>query len=72
MNEYRRIYIPLSREEFIALSESARCDYRHPRDQARFIIRAALGGDSPPNAKQKKTTSAKLETANAGGVSITQ
>lgn len=38
-----RITVPLSSDEFIALRESATDSYRHPRDQARFLLRVALG-----------------------------
>lgn len=48
MSEYRRIYVPLSKEEFIALQEKAQCSYRHPRDQARYILRSVLLGDAEP------------------------
>lgn len=40
---YTRIYVPLGRDEFIALRESAENSYRHPRDQARYLLRLALG-----------------------------
>lgn len=43
MNEYRRIYVPLSKEEFVTLQGIASNEYRHPRDQARYLLRQALG-----------------------------
>lgn len=59
MNEYRRIYVPLSQEEFFALSASAQYELRHPRDQARAILRHALGlknnASAPTNSKSAVT-----------------
>lgn len=43
MSEYRRIYVPLSKEEFAALQDVASKEYRGPRDQARHLLRSALG-----------------------------
>lgn len=45
-NQYTRISVPLSQEEFIALSESARQEFRHPRDQARYLLRKILLGNT--------------------------
>lgn len=49
-NRFTRIQVPLSREEYLALYQAAERDYRHPRDQARAILRAVLLGDKagPP------------------------
>jgi len=44
MREYTRITVPLGREEFDALRESAKQDYRHPREQARYLLRKLLLG----------------------------
>lgn len=41
-DRYTRITVPLSLEEFEALRESAQQDYRHPREQARFLLRHLL------------------------------
>ncbi len=43
MSEYTRITVPLSKDEFVALRDTAGSEYRHPRDHARFLLRAALG-----------------------------
>lgn len=48
MDKFRSIYLPLSKEEFIALQLQAISEKRHPRDEARMIIRRALLGDSGP------------------------
>lgn len=37
------IRVPLTHDEFTALSSDATQSLRHPRDQARYIIRTALG-----------------------------
>lgn len=44
MPDQYRITVPLSREEFIALSKTAQDEYRHPREQARYILRSVLLG----------------------------
>jgi hypothetical protein len=50
MNErFTRIQVPLGRDEYAALLRAAMSDYRHPRDQARAILRAALIGGQEPN-----------------------
>lgn len=41
-DRYTRITVPLSQDEFEALRESAQQDYRHPREQARFLLRSLL------------------------------
>ena len=47
---YNRIMVPFDREEWVKLRQTAESDMRHPRDQARFILRQALGlADKPPN-----------------------
>jgi hypothetical protein len=52
-----RINIPVTNEELEALQSFAQRDLRHPRDQARYLLRAAMGmnGDdvqSRTNAKR--------------------
>lgn len=43
MNEYASINVRLSRTEFERLSATAQRELRHPRDQARYLLRLALG-----------------------------
>ena len=43
MKEYAGINVRLSREEFDRLCETAQRDMRLPRDQARYLLRLALG-----------------------------
>ncbi len=38
----QRISITLNSEETAALIESARMDYRHPREQVRYMVRLEL------------------------------
>lgn len=45
MMEYTRITVPLSQDEFEALRNLAFRDYRHPREQARFLLRHILLGE---------------------------
>lgn len=41
---YTRITVPLSKDEFEALQDLARLDYRHPREQARYLLGTLLLG----------------------------
>ena len=47
-----KIYVPMTDEEFVKLVQVANKECRHPRDQARHILRLALlgGSDKPTNA----------------------
>lgn len=49
MNDFTRITVPLSRDEFLALRDAAGMEYRHPREHARWMLRQALGLDTPAN-----------------------
>lgn len=61
MNDrYTRITVPLSREEFEALRTAAQTDYRHPREQARYLLRGVLLGEQ------------SLETNNRHAVTLTE
>lgn len=55
-----RITVPLGSDEFIALRESATGSYRHPRDQARYLLRVALG----LAATDQQTTQAAMPPCN--------
>lgn len=44
MSEFTKIYVPLSRDEFIELAKIASHELRDPRVQARLILRRALFG----------------------------
>ena len=45
MNDYKRITLVLGRDEWERLRQVAERDYRHPRDQARAILRRVLIDD---------------------------
>ena len=49
MTQFTRITVPLGKEEFNALREISDREYRHPRDQARHLLRCALGLVTDPN-----------------------
>lgn len=49
MDSTSRITVSLSRAELEALISNAQRDYRHPRDQARYLLRRALLGEQPPD-----------------------
>ncbi len=57
-DQYTRITVPLSKEEFEALRDSAQLDYRHPRDHARFLLRGLLvrSNTKAANASSANTT----------------
>ena len=64
MNYHTRITVPLSKQEFEALYQSARTDYRHPREQARYILRLALLGAQTQESKNPLTATLAERTAN--------
>ena len=66
MRELTRVSIPLSKDEFFALQERAEKEYRHPRDQARYMLRAALG-----LTDQMKHNGAGLSLASETGAVVT-
>ena len=43
MTYHTKIYVPLGRDEWVALRDMAEGEYRNPRDQARVLLRQALG-----------------------------
>ncbi len=43
MANVTRIFVPIGVEELDALRQAARQDLRNPRDQARHLLRVALG-----------------------------
>lgn len=47
MNRYRSINIRLDQSELDALVAAAESELRNPRDQARLILRNALGMNDP-------------------------
>lgn len=63
-----RITVSLSRAELEALIRDAQRDFRHPRDQARYLLRRALLGDPPPDpppTAKKKNGAQVYETTGA-------
>lgn len=71
MSEYRRITVPLGRDEWQRLTTAADQEYRHPRDQARFILRQALGLAEKPPAAEKHNGAAQAVTGNCGAAVLT-
>ena len=55
-DRYTRITVPLSKEEFEALQDSAQQDYRHPREQARYLLRSLLLNNHSTNANSDAQT----------------
>lgn len=50
MEELTKLQVWLSTSEWEALRSVAQRQYRHPREQARYIIRHALLGDADKSA----------------------
>lgn len=70
---YSRITVPLSREELNALREAADRDYRHPRDQARYLVRQALGlTDKPPSEGKHNGAGTALGSSTGAAVVTVQ
>lgn len=59
----RGIYVPLSLSEFEALRRCAQEDTRPPRDQARFLLRQALGLTDRTATRDNAGVSAKNTTS---------
>lgn len=66
MNRFTRITVPLSKQEWETLQISAAQEYRHPREQARYLIRCALLGDAMPTNNNTGAESAKILAGVAG------
>lgn len=49
MSRQSTINVPLEKSELEALIATARLELRHPRDQARYLLRRALMGEQPPD-----------------------
>lgn len=43
MSAQTRISVPMTQDELTRLLEVSRRELRHPRDQARYMLRSALG-----------------------------
>lgn len=56
MTQFTRITVPLGKDEFFALRENADREYRHPREQARYLLRLALGLADPNKHESAGTT----------------
>lgn len=52
MTTVTRINIPLSADELQSLLEVAKREFRHPRDQARWLLRQALGLEEQSGAAE--------------------
>ena len=64
-DRFTRISVPLSRDEYAALFGAAEREYRHPRDQARAILRAALLRDPPDPATKNEGHADRLDNPGA-------
>jgi hypothetical protein len=44
---YKTLTVPLTEKEWQTLRTIAQCEYRNPRQQAAYLLRLALGLESP-------------------------
>lgn len=72
METMTRISVPVTVEEREALRAAAEQRMLNPRVYARYVLRRALFSKPQRSLQPIKTTSAKLATANAGGVIANQ
>lgn len=63
-----RITVPLGEDERDALVCSASNHFRRPRDQARYLLRLALGLDEPHEATAENSNSAGQVVTDPGAV----
>ena len=68
---YSRITVSLSREELNALRAAADRDFRHPRDQARYLVRQALGLAESPPSEEKHNGAAQVAQLGSGAAVVT-
>ena len=68
---YRTMTIVLSDDEENALRKSAEVDLRRPRDQARYLVRQALGLAEKPPSGGKHNGAAQAVTGNSGAAVMT-
>ena len=59
-----RINVPLSAQEFEALRDASQIQLRHPRDQARYILRSVLLGE-PITENNKSVVNSEKNSHNA-------
>jgi plasmid stability protein len=63
-----KLTIALTRDEMEKLRRAARTHLRQPDDQARYIIRSVLLGESPPSQGNKNTIVPNVSQAQHDGV----
>jgi len=74
MSRRSTINVPLEQTELEALVATARLELRHPRDQARYLLRRALLGEQPPDpphATIPPMTNGAVGVSQAPGAALT-
>lgn len=73
MSRQSTINVPLERSELEALIATARLELRHPRDQARYLLRRALMGEQPPDppAPAAPMTNGAAQVSQTRGAALT-
>lgn len=64
-----KIVVPISEDERILLVKMANSNLRHPRDQARYLLRCALQCEQFQESKNPSTVSLPDRTVNGFAVS---
>lgn len=67
-----KLTIALTRDEMEKLRRAARNHLRQPGDQARYIIRNVLLGESPPSQAKENTIVPNVSEALHDGVTVNQ
>ncbi len=67
-----RITVPLSSAELHALIDAAQREYRHPRDQARALLRDALGLAVATTQPKNHNRAVAAYQSDAGAIVATQ
>lgn len=68
---YRTMTIVLSDDEVNALRKSAEVDLRRPRDQARYLVRQALGlAEKPPAATKHNGAEVRQDITGAAVLTV--
>lgn len=67
-----KIAIPISDEELVMLAKVAKQNLRHPKDQARYILRSALLGEQSVEMNKPVKTVSTFQGETANGFSVSQ
>ena len=72
MNSYERLTVVLNESEMQQLRQAARADLRRPSDQARYLLRLALGLAAATNEPNKHNCAVSPFQSGDGAIVATQ